>query len=386
MGRIPGPGTPSEEPLNYSLATLWHERPRFLPGIGAVAFSAVLIALQCGLLLGLFRITSIPVDNTRADVWVGSSEVLSVDLGRPIELTYLSRVAGDPRVERVEAYYQAYASWVKPDGGTELCIVIGSCLDDDNLGSLDELTPELRLALTEPNTIVVDESDLERLGVTGVGDHAEINKVRVRIVGLTKGLKSLAGPYVFCSRPTARLLLRNMTPRDTTTYYLVKCHDPADAPAVAADLNEEFEDRHDMTVMTADDFSTQSRWHWLIKTKAGIALGYAALLGLLVGMVVTSQTLYAATTASAKEYAMLLAMGIPRRRMTATVLVQSFWVGLFGIVVAYPTVHGLAYLGRFADVVIPLPLEPAGHRRRGDPGDALLAGLLALRRSGRSSR
>ena len=88
--------------MNYSLATLWHERPRYLPGIGAVAFSAVLIALQCGLLLGLFKITSIPVDHTRADVWIGSPEVLSVDLGRPIPNSQLSRVAGDPRVKTVE--------------------------------------------------------------------------------------------------------------------------------------------------------------------------------------------------------------------------------------------------------------------------------------------
>jgi putative ABC transport system permease protein len=365
--------------LNYSLATLWHERPRFLPGIGAVAFSAVLIALQSGLLLGLFQITSLPVDHTRADVWVGSSEVLSVDLGRPIELTYVSRLAGDPRVERVEAYYQAYASWIKPDGGSELCVLIGSCLDDDNLGSLAELTPEMRLALTEPNTIVVDRSELGRLGVTGVGDHAEINKVRVRIVGLTNGLKSLAGPYVFCSRPTARLLLRNMTPRDTTTYYLLKCRDKADAPAVADDLNREFKDRQDMTVKTAEEFSTRSRWHWLRKTKAGIALGYTALLGLLVGMVVTGQTLYAATAASAKEYAILLAMGIPRRRVTMTVLVQSFWVGLFGIVVAYPLVHGLAFLGRVAEVVIPLPWELLGIAAAVTLVMSLLAGLLALR-------
>lgn len=365
--------------MNYSLATLWHERPRFLPGIGAVAFSAVLIALQSGLLLGLFRITSIPVDKTRADVWVGSSEVLSVDLGRPIPFTYVSRVAGDPRVERVEAYYQAYASWIKPDGGSELCVIIGSCLDDDNLGSLEELTPEMRIALTEPNTIVVDESELRRLGVAGVGDHAEINKVRVRIVGLTTGLKSLAGPYVFSSRPTARFLLRNMTPRDTTTYYLVKCKDPADAPAVVADLNDEFRDRHDMTVMTAEKFSDRSRWHWLLKTKAGIALGYTALLGLLVGMVVTSQTLYAATAASAKEYAILLAMGIPRRRVTATVLVQSFWVGLFGIVFAYPTVHGLAYVGRFAEVQIPLPWPLLAIAAGVTLVMSLLAGFMALR-------
>jgi putative ABC transport system permease protein len=365
--------------LNYSLATLWHERPRFLPGIGAVAFSAVLIALQCGLLLGLFRITSIPIDNTRGDVWVGSSQVLSVDLGRPIPLTYVSRVAGDPRVDRVEAYYQAYASWIKPDGGSQLVVVVGSCLDDDNLGTLDQLSAEMRLALTEPNTVVIDVSELQGLGVTQVGDYAEINKVRVRIVGMTTGLKSLAGPYAFCSRPTAQYLLRNMTPRDTCTYYLVRCHHKEDAPAVAADLDAEFHGRHDMTVMTAERFSVHSRWHWLIKTKAGIALGYTALLGLLVGMVVTSQTLYAATAASAKEYAILLAMGIPRRRVTATVLVQSFWVGLFGVLIAYPLVHGLAYLGRFAGVIIPLPWDLLGLAAAVTLVMALFAGFMALR-------
>src|SRR5262249_31410311 len=151
----------------------------------------------------------------------------------------------------------------------------------------EELTPAMRDALTEPNTIVIDKSERERIGVRGVGDHAEINKIRVRVVGEVEGLKSLAGPYVFCSRPTARLLLRNMTPRDTCTYYLIECHNPADAPAVAHDLNEQYAGRHDMTVMTADKFSFRSRWHWLVKTKAGIALGYTALLGLLVGMVVT---------------------------------------------------------------------------------------------------
>ncbi len=30
----------------YSLATIWHDRQRFLPGVLAVAFSALLIALQ----------------------------------------------------------------------------------------------------------------------------------------------------------------------------------------------------------------------------------------------------------------------------------------------------------------------------------------------------
>src|SRR5271156_4673970 len=79
--------------MPYSLSTLWHERQRFLPGILAVAFSALLIALQCGLLLGLFSITSLPVDHTAADIWVGAPQVLSVDLGRPIPESFLARVA-----------------------------------------------------------------------------------------------------------------------------------------------------------------------------------------------------------------------------------------------------------------------------------------------------
>src|SRR5260370_28985496 len=102
--------------MNYALQTLWHERSRYLPGILAVAFSAVLIALQCGLLLGLFSLTSLPVDETRADIWVGSQEVESVDLGRPIPMNYMSRIMSDSRVKFVEDYYQAFGSWTKPNG------------------------------------------------------------------------------------------------------------------------------------------------------------------------------------------------------------------------------------------------------------------------------
>src|SRR5581483_2023981 len=66
--------------MSYALATLWHERQRFLPGILATAFSALLIVVQCGLLLGLFAIVSMPIDHSSADVWVGSPQVMSVDL------------------------------------------------------------------------------------------------------------------------------------------------------------------------------------------------------------------------------------------------------------------------------------------------------------------
>src|SRR5215468_3822223 len=104
--------------MSYSLSTLWYERQRYLPGILAVGFSALLISLQCGLLLGLFSITSIPIDHGRAHVWVGSSEALSVDLGRPIPAQYVSRLASEKGVTSPEMFLQGFAVWNKPTGGS----------------------------------------------------------------------------------------------------------------------------------------------------------------------------------------------------------------------------------------------------------------------------
>jgi len=71
----------------------------------------------------------------------------------------------------------------------------------------------------------------------------------------------------------------------------------------------------DMTATSGPEFSLRTRRHWLMRTKAGIALGCTAVLGLLVGAVVASQALYAATVASQREYAVLRAAdaGVPDR-------------------------------------------------------------------------
>src|SRR5215213_9853442 len=126
--------------MSIALQTLWHERSRYASGVLAVTFSAVLIALQCGLLLGLFKITSIPIDNTRADIWIGSTATPSVDLGKPIPVSYLSRVDGYSGVLSVELYFANFANFTKSAGGTELCFLLGSKLDDGAAGAATLLT------------------------------------------------------------------------------------------------------------------------------------------------------------------------------------------------------------------------------------------------------
>lgn len=370
--------------MSYALQTLLHERQRYASGVLAVAFSALLIALQCGLLLGLFKITSIPIDQTAtkpggnaADVWIGSTAVPSVDLGKPIPEAYLTRLAGRPGVQMPDLYIANFGNFTKPTGGTELCFLLATRLDDDSTAAAGVLTPEMRAALTEPFTIIADESDIKRLKLDYPGGRPKINGKEVKLIGTVKGLQSFAAPWIFCSLYTARQLLGFLLPPDHVTYIVAHCDSPERARQVAEELREEYPD--DMSARTAPDFSYKSREYWLLRTKAGIALGYAALLGLVVGAVITYQTLYSATAASAKEFAILLALGIPRWRISWMVVVQSFWVGMIGIVLAYPLCLGLREAARAVNADVDLRWEVLAGTAVVTTAMALMAGAFAVR-------
>jgi len=339
--------------MGYALSTIWFERQRFLPAILAVAFSAILIAVQGGLMIGLLSMMSLPIDKSTADVWVGYPGVRSVDLGRPIPERWVTRVASQPGVERVESALVGFSLWTRENPGspptTEVCTVVGSRLEPDSLAAVEDLRKnrELMASLAKPFTVAVDESEIGRLGIHRIGDKAQVFGRTVQVVGTVKGYRSLGGPYVFCSRDTARVLLRHE--QSEVTYFVARCRSAEAAENVATRLNGNY-----LFAYTSDEFSQKSRLHWLTTTKAGIAIGFTALLGLLVGAVVTSQTLYAATAASQREYATLRAMGIPSWRLQLTVVIQSLWVGFFGLMVAIPLTLLLAEAASMAGTQVRL--------------------------------
>jgi putative ABC transport system permease protein len=323
--------------MSYSLTTIWFERNRFLPAIFAVAFSAVLIAVQGGLVIGLLAMMSVPIDKSTADIWVGFPDVKSVDIGRPIPDRWKTRLVEQPEVDRAEHAMVGFSLWTrvaesKSPAAPEVCTIVGSELKPDSLAAVEGIRnqPDVLAKLHEPFTVAVDESELGRLNISGIGDDADVLGKRVKVVGLVRGYKSLGGPYVFCSNANARVLLKYFP--GEASYIVGKCKSSLEARQVV----ERMRGYKQMSAFTAEDFSWRSRMHWLTTTKAGLAMGFTGLLGLLVGAVVTSQTLYAATAASLREYSTLRAMGIPRWRLQLSVLEQSFWIGLFGILVAVP--------------------------------------------------
>jgi len=342
----------------YSLRMLWRDHNRFLPALLAISLSTVLIAVQCGLVMGLVQCTSAAIDHCPANVWVLPLDAPSLHQTTNFPLAWQSRLDLQPEIQRSETYMTAMGRWRLPGRGrTELCMLIGLCLDEGSLGALDVFTPELRAALAEPGTVVVDAWEFSTLGLEGRSYEAgEINGQPVRLAGVLHGFQGFSFVYVFCSQETLRLLFPMAAEYpDTATCLVARCADPHDVNKVIARLRRDYPD---MGVYSSRELSLKVRTYWLFRSRGGMVLICTMVLALLVGLAVTSETLYAAVLAQSKEFAVLEALGIPRRHVVRLVLAQSLWLGVGGVLLAVPCTVALAWaaLWMHTQVVLSAPI------------------------------
>jgi len=358
--------------------TLLYEWRRFLPAMVAIGFAGLLQLLQAGLVLGIFGSASVYITGSSADLWVGYPGTQSVNLGRAINPDLAMLLRTDPAVVQVEPFYWVDADWRGPRGtGGESVFVSGIDPRADAMMFSKALPPALRARLREPDGVIIDRADIDKLGVR-VGDSAAINGQRVRVVGVARGLRALGGVNVVSSLDTARELDIDPVDAGRPTYLVARLRDPAQAAAVAARLR----DRGGFgpyQVWTASDFARRSVLYWMLDTGAGAGVLFLAGIVFLVGAVITSQTLMGAVAGSAREYATLNALGVGVAKLRWVVLEQAFWVSALGLLGA--TVLGVAIiaLARSQDVpvVLDVPITLACIVLA--LGLAAISGLVAMR-------
>lgn len=108
-------------------------------------------------------------------------------------------------------------------------------------------------------------------------------------------------------------------------------------------------------VWFAEDFARAAQRYWLITTGAGSALLLAALLGLVVGIVIVGQTLYATTVDRLPEYATLRAMGAPNRYLYRVILKQAAISAVFGFAGGMVLVGGVVLASSGSTVAVAMP-------------------------------
>lgn len=336
--------------------TLVHEWRRFVPAVLAVGFSGVLLVVQAALVLGIFGSAAIYVTASSADLWAGYPGTQSVNFGRALNPDVEMRLRLDPDVTQVEPYLWVDGEWSagSSEKGSVSIYLSGISSRHGALMFSHVLTPSLRDLLRVPGAVIVDPADLDTLD-THVGGKAWINAHQVRVVAVVPGLRGLGGVNVIASLDTAREI-GGADSIAGNTYYVARVRPGANTEAVRNRLMSKKDGIGPVEVWTAQAFAQRSQWYWLLDTGAGVAVLFMALIVCLVGAVITSQSLASVVAGSAREYAMLNALGASRLALGRVVVEQSLWIGGLGLCMAVLLSAGLLVLAAANDV--PVSMTP----------------------------
>ncbi len=307
---------------------LFHDKLSLVVTLTGIVFSVVLVAVQCGLYIGSERTIAAVLDQTEGDVWIVPVGTKSFD--DPSLLTGRERFSAlsAPGVASVENLVVAFSSWRKPSGGATTILLVGSDWYDGGLKPWNLIEGTLE-DIRAPSAVAADKSYFQELGISKIDDTAEINGTKVRVAAVTKGIRSFTTlPYIFTTRERAQQLIGASAQQ--SSYTLVRVEPGADPVKVRDELAKRLPDAE---VLLRDDFRQRSLDYWLFQTGAGAALIAGALLGLIVGVVIVSQTLYSSTKDHLAEFATLRALGASAGYIIQVILLQAIISGLIGYVV-----------------------------------------------------
>jgi putative ABC transport system permease protein len=339
---------------------LFHDTTRLMVTLVGIVFALVLIVVQFGLFLGFLDTSANVVEKSGADLWVSAPGIPHVNGGSPLKESKRWQALSVKGVERADPYALFFVNWKLASGATEAVQIAGFDLEG-KMGGPWNLTAGSIEDLRGEDTVIVDELYSKKLGVTHLGQTVEINGRRARVAGFTKGIRSFTtSPYVFTSFKNAQ----NYVPlaEDETIFLLVRTSRGADAgrvqEALAAKLASE-------EVMTNEAMWKKTRNYWVFSTGAGVTTLMGAVLGLIVGVVVVAQTIYAATVDHIREFGTLKAMGAANSKIYQVILTQAGMSGLMGYTLAILIGWFVSRQSEGGNAPIALPPEVA-------------AGLLAL--------
>ncbi|MDR0780150.1 MAG: ABC transporter permease [Pseudomonadales bacterium] len=331
--------------------TLVYEWRKFLPAALAVAFSGLLLLMMTALMLGIFSSAGVYVSRSSGDIWAGYPGTQTVELGRPIPRDTEMWLRMDPAVVQVEPFQWIDGNWRGPvERGSVSVSISGIEPGPNGMMFSQALSAVDRARLFEPGAVIVDAADLDKLGLE-VGGVAFLNGHGVKIVAAAEGLRMLGGVNIVTSIATARLLIDDASERDKVAYYVARL-----APGVDPDVVRErlapIAANHRFAVWTQEEFARTAAAYWMFETGAGLGFIFLSGVVFLVGVVITSQTLFAAVTSSVREYAMLNALGAGIGALRRVILEQAFWVGILGVLLGGLVSGLLALLAQGQDVPI----------------------------------
>ena len=355
--------------MSLALSTLLFEWRRYMAAVMALALSGLLVLAMTGVFIGIGKGFTAQIERSNADIMIlqpGAKSLINGPSGVPrrfIPLAY-----NHPAVVEVQPLDGAGGTFqsvkeVDPTRsqadnakqGAPRQKFVQSSIIDTTPGSVTiptDYSQELVDALRQPYTVAIDETALTTLGVK-LGDKALYNGQTVTVVGVTRGYPNMMQPGVVMSRDTLRMLGQADTgPR--VGPLMIKIKDPAQAPAVVAELNKMGNGQ--WKAWTRQELADANAGAMFEEGILVIIIGGCVVLGIIIGVAITWQTLRGAIMANIKEFASLRALGVGMGTLRRIVMELSFWVGVVGVAAAIGLTWLLSLFAMSKAVIIALPL------------------------------
>ncbi len=355
--------------MSLALSTLLFEWRRYMAAVMALALSGLLVLAMTGVFIGIGKGFTAQIERSNADIMIlqpGAKSLINGPSGVPrrfiplaynhpavIEVQPLDGAGGTFQSVKEVDPTRSQADNAKQ--GAPRQKFVQSSIIDTTPGSVTiptDYSQELVDALRQPYTVAVDETALKTLGVK-LGDKALYNGQTVTVVGVTRGYPNMMQPGVVMSRDTLRMLGQADTgPR--VGPLMIKIKDPAQAPAVVAELNKIGNGQ--WKAWTRQELADANAGAMFEEGILVIIIGGCVVLGIIIGVAITWQTLRGAIMANIKEFASLRALGVGMGSLRRIVMELSFWVGVVGVGAAIGLTWLLSLFAMSKAVIIALPL------------------------------
>ncbi len=378
--------------MSLALATLLYEWRRYMAAVMALALSGLLVLAMTGVFIGIGRGFTAAIERSSADVIVlqpGATALFGGPMGMPRR--YIPLVHNNPDVVEVRPLAisggsfqnirnvdvtQSAADRAKMGAPRQRQVMVN--VIDTTPGAVTipvDYSQELVEALRQPYTIAVDETALRTLGVQ-LGDRALFNGRTVTVVGVIRGYPNMMQPTIVMSRDSLRMLGQTSDSSPRVGPLMVKLQDSARAESVAAQLNAQGNGQ--WRAWTRAELAEANQSAMFEEGPLVIILGGVAIVGIIIGVAITWQTLRGAIMANIKEFASLRALGVGMGSLRRIVLELSFWVGVVGVAAAIVATWLLSLFAMANGILIALPPFLLIVVGGGLIGIAVVSGMMSL--------
>lgn len=345
--------------MSLALSTLLFEWRRYLAAVIALALAGVLMLALGAMFIGIMQSFTATIDKSRAQLIIMPFKATSMGGGpggggggvpkRVVPLIYRH-----PDVVEVQNLPRDFGQFFGP-GKTQPSLVNVMVVDtaENGITLPDDFTDEMRRAIEPPFSIGVDASAVRQLGVK-LGDQGTINGRTVRVALILEGYANSQFPNLIMSRQTQRLMGRaNDNRYDMLMVRLKNVSTAKEIERVRDELNAMAGGQY--RAWTKDGLSAATIRDVMREGILAIILGFMSVIGFVIGVVITWQTLRGAILANIKEFASLRALGVSIGQLRGVVMELSFWVGILGIGASAIVMVGIAALAK--SVNIPMSFE-----------------------------